>query len=596
MHPLAHAGRAVAIECVLPPAAGSNAQRVAVLHKENIAHIALVDIAETGIGSGDVVHHGAQHHAVVGKAVAPSQSAIGPVNNKHQLVVALANPVLNLACADAGIHRSGLADRRDSLRIDTSVHPVVPVGVVGAIYHHTCGRVSPTAEIAGVQLLAQSARHAAIEHVLPPAACSLAQGVAVLDKEDVVDAEAAVHKGDAAVGFGNVVHHVLQIGAAGAEAIAPSQSGIGPVDSKDNLKGAFTYPVGDVLGGNGGINRSVVWSGHRSRSLLPGIFHEISAHRVPARTDAQVAILEHIAVVQHSGGTAAGADTVFIRPPEVIAHRRGRAIDEAQRITIRENKVDIAVEGRRTHRPETGVGGGNAIYHSLRRHRAVEAVTPGKGRIGVAPVDNQYSTVAAVANPIEDVVCVNCGIHRVGIVGIGGCRRRSQREITAAANLHHVAVGHILIGVGRSHRIIDIVAPIAESRTRHQRTVVVPHTINKATVNRVAETGVVGHDGIEHILRRSGAVPAHTPGQRKVRAARIVVPTDYNHSLIAACTCPELDVRCRESDGFGSAFHSMAIHLVVARLGPQACRKQQTQSKCSNLFNHHITILLFSTK
>ena len=156
MHPLTHSNRAIAIEHMLPPTAGRNAKRVAVLNKINVSHVTVFHITETRVGSSYVFHNRAQHHAVVGKTVAPSQSRIHPVHYKHQLVVAFSNPVKNIACADSGIRRHRLANGIYCLRINSCIHPVVPVGVVGAVHHHTSGRVSPTAEVTVVQLLAQS--------------------------------------------------------------------------------------------------------------------------------------------------------------------------------------------------------------------------------------------------------------------------------------------------------------------------------------------------------------------------------------------------------------------------------------------------------
>ena len=101
MEPLAHAHGGDAVDGVFPPVTGSDSQSVAILNIVDVAHHTLAAVAEAAVGCDNVVHHGCQCHAVVGKAVSPGQSGVGPVDHEDDFVVALANPVFNLACANA---------------------------------------------------------------------------------------------------------------------------------------------------------------------------------------------------------------------------------------------------------------------------------------------------------------------------------------------------------------------------------------------------------------------------------------------------------------------------------------------------------------
>ena len=124
--------------------------------------------------------------------------------------------------------------------------------------------------------------------MFPPAEGSLAQGVAIFNEKDVVDAVAPRHKRKTRVGGGDVVHHVLQVCAACAEAVAPCQRRVGPVDCKDNLVGTFAHPVGDFGRGDGIAHSRIggvgIGSGygrvHRPHAAAAHLYHIAIGHRL----------------------------------------------------------------------------------------------------------------------------------------------------------------------------------------------------------------------------------------------------------------------------------------------------------------------------
>ena len=115
-----------------------------------------------------------------------------------------------------------------------------------------------------------------------------------------------------------------------------------------------------------------------------------------------IAILENIVIVNRGARTGIRADAVEVGPPEVITHR-GINGGEPQRIAVVENEVDITVERRCPDRPETRVGGSDGIDHSLRGGRSVEAVTPGKRRVGLREVDDKLGAVGTAAHPVQNL-------------------------------------------------------------------------------------------------------------------------------------------------------------------------------------------------
>ena len=132
-----------------PPVAGSDAQRVAILHIVDVAYHPFAAVAEAGVGMGNGVHYCAQRHAVGVETVTPSQGGVGPVYHKQQFVVAFAYPVHNVFGTDSGVSRCGFAHGGDSLRESIDVFPpAAPVVVVHAVHHHTGGGVEPAAKVA----------------------------------------------------------------------------------------------------------------------------------------------------------------------------------------------------------------------------------------------------------------------------------------------------------------------------------------------------------------------------------------------------------------------------------------------------------------
>ena len=113
--------------------------------------------------------------------------------------------------------------------------------------------------------------------MFPPAALSLPQGVTVLDKQDVINSITAFHKDQTTVLGGNGVHHILQVGAAGTEVVAPSQSRIGPVDNKDDVERTFTYPIGNVVCTDSGIRGGVI----RVRHWIDGSWVSVCIEPAP---------------------------------------------------------------------------------------------------------------------------------------------------------------------------------------------------------------------------------------------------------------------------------------------------------------------------
>ena len=167
----------------------------------------------------------------------------------------------------------------DGHGVDIGVAPAPFFAVVSAVNSNTGSRLGPFLKVVVVERLAHSAIHHAILGATPPAIGLLAEGVAFAAcKEDVVDAIGTRGVAEARVGSGDVAHHVGDSLVA-VEAVAPSESGIGPVDGHDGLILTFAHPVENVTGSDGGLNGclgSDFGNADGSRCLGPGGLHTIS--------------------------------------------------------------------------------------------------------------------------------------------------------------------------------------------------------------------------------------------------------------------------------------------------------------------------------
>ena len=170
---------------------------------------------------------------------------------------------------------------------------------------------------------------------------------------------------------------------------------------------------------------------HRSGNLHPGLLEEVGAQRIPTDSGIHIAILENIVIVNRGTCTGIRADAVEVGPPEVVTHR-GINGGESQRIAVVENKVDISAERRRANCPETRIGSGDGIDHSLRGGRSVETVTPGKRRVGLREIDDKLGAVGTAAHPVQDLAERKGSIDGVSggsAVGVrGGNYHRGGRE------------------------------------------------------------------------------------------------------------------------------------------------------------------------
>ncbi len=210
------------------------------------------------------VHVG--HHIVDGlgavEAVAPSQCGIGPVDGHNDLVGAFADPVFYVCSVDGGINRSGNADRIDGHRINVGVPPVVICFIVGAVDNDAGSGVGPFLEVTIVEGLSHTGIHNAVIGAAPVVARGDGESAAAGIEVDVIQVISVHSVAEARVCGGDVGHHIVD-GLGAVEAVAPSQRGVGPVDSHNNLVGAFANPVNDVAGSNG----SLIGSGRTVRIL-----------------------------------------------------------------------------------------------------------------------------------------------------------------------------------------------------------------------------------------------------------------------------------------------------------------------------------------
>ncbi len=169
----------------------------------------------------------------------------------------------------------------DGHGVDIGVVPVSTIGFdPGAVNFNASGTFGPFLKVVVVERLTHTGIACTVVSAAPPAvAAGLAEGVAFgACKEDVVDAIGTRGVAEARVGSGDVAHHVGDSLVA-VEAVAPSESGIGPVDGHDGLILTFAHPVENVTGSDGGLNGclgSDFGNADGSRCLGPGGLHTIS--------------------------------------------------------------------------------------------------------------------------------------------------------------------------------------------------------------------------------------------------------------------------------------------------------------------------------
>ena len=224
---------------------------------------------------------------------------------------------------------------------------------------------------------------------------------------------------EAGVDSGNMVHYGTQQYAVRVEAIAPSQSGIRPVDNKGQFVAAIAHPVHQVVSVDGGILYGPVVRGYGDRIDGSGIdisvepAQTVIVEAVHCHTVCRVGPAAEIAVMHrcaHSGGhdaiqgvlpVVAGSNLqgiVVLSKPNVVQHSRGA-------------------------KGQTGVGGSQVVdYRGHRNALGVEAVAPRQS--GIRPVHHKGQLVVACTHPIQDVACVNSGVN--GIL----CKKPAPHDYT----------------------------------------------------------------------------------------------------------------------------------------------------------------------
>ena len=221
-------------------------------------------------------------------------------------------------------------------------------------------------------------------------------GVCVAEVGDIrrvtYDAQTRVVTHD---GSDNLTH----IDTVGAELVAPSKGGIGPVDGKDNFIVAFPHPVEDVAGGNLGVHRLL----RISREVEPvsglGAIGDW-IHRQP---------VDEIAISSHVGSGIFGRLACTVGGLPVVEPPAGKTgkVKGNLIIDIREI-VDDSVDRGAMLKCEVVVVSGDGVHQVGNRDiAAVPLHAPHDGNIagsGVVPSDGDNGTVGASASPETDAI------------------------------------------------------------------------------------------------------------------------------------------------------------------------------------------------
>ena len=441
-------------------------------------------------------------------------------------------------------------------RIDIDVAPVGHsiIFIAEAVNYNTGGGLGPLLEVAVAEVLIEALVTAdAVVLALPVAVHLLAEGVGAIQNEENIVQIAAIHRvAEAVVGGRDGVHHLLHSHAVGAELVTPSQGGVGPVHSQDNLVVALTHPVGNLLGADGGLLGHRISAGDADGMHLgsPGLLHIVSILEIPADSRVVITELEVVAVLK-DGAIRGNAEAVEVGPPEVVANR-GIDRRETERVAGSVHEIEIASIRRVVDDGETRVGGGEGIHHVLNGGLVV-AEAPCQSRVGLGKADDERSLVAALTHPVENILEGDGGIDRVGS-GIGGHNHGIGHAILHP--IHEVARNDDIVGSShRGHGLVGTVTgnpvvPPPTYRTNQVETqlgVGIGHVVDKSIGSgamRDSEIVVIGFNRVHQRGEAGGAVPLHTPCYADIILI-VVFPSDGNDSAVAASTCPELDVTLR---------------------------------------------------
>ena len=377
--------------------------------------------------------------AAVAEAVAPGEGGVGPVDGEYHAIVARTNPVEYLVGGDGsvdgvyglGLHGvgGGSADGMYLGSEDTAVHPVVAIGGINNVNAVEVGshcHIAPFEDVAVGEDGGQAPRNRAVtvDGAQPVGHNRVVETVFAIVEHNVEQPAVGGGVGEARVGGLYVVHDSLYSGAAVAEAVAPSEGGVSPVDGEYHAIVAGANPVEDVGGGDGGVDRvlhrfgsnSGIGLADRCGGLGPGRLHAPATilKNTDARGSTLVAILEHVAVVKHLLISAIGRLTIDIGLPIVIGIIL-ITTRQAQRVACGDNKEDVTLRIPRWtgHNLEAGIGGGDSIGHLLHSSSVIEEITPSKSSVRDAEVDDKNGAVTTRTHPILDVFKGDRSINRI---------------------------------------------------------------------------------------------------------------------------------------------------------------------------------------
>ena len=242
---------------------------------------------------------------------------------------------------------------------------------------------------------------------------------------------------------------------------------------------------------------------HRSGNLDPRLLEEVGAQRIPTDSGIHIAILENIVIMERFGRTRAGTDAVEVGPPEVVTHR-GINGGEPQRVAVVKNEVNVAVEGRSAYRPETRIGSGDGIDHSLCGGRSVETVTPGKRRVGLREVDDKLGAVGTAAHPVQKLAERKGSIDGVSggpAVGVARIDEVVHRaEVVVVACRFRNAKPSAGKGRGTVRTTVTVAIPSHRRRQMNARNrVVIINRSHKSIADSVRETAVVSGNTVKRV-------------------------------------------------------------------------------------------------
>ena len=375
---------------------------------------AVLGEAEARVGGSDVGHHVGHGLAAV-EAIAPSESCVGPVDSEDGTRRAGSDPIFNCRSIDGSLFRSGFDDIGDADRID-GIRPYVSIVPVSAIFadpravgHDSNAEVAPFVEVAVVEHVAQPHTSRVVEEAEPVVARSDGEGTVVGGEVDVGYESAVLSEAEARVGCSDVGHHSCTRDTFAVEAIAPSEGGVGPVDSDDGFVGAVTDPIYDCRCVDGGIfgNRlRAAGDSHGVNFSVPHHAHRIPrAHvfgRVVAYAEGRFADFELVAI----GERGIGVNIAVVADDELHVACRSRLEGE------REGALGVVDSRVCSIGGDARVGRSDGIDSLADGDRAVEAEAPSESGVGHAPVDDDSGLVGAGSDPVDDVVGRNSGVDR----------------------------------------------------------------------------------------------------------------------------------------------------------------------------------------